>query len=75
MPWSELDDKKIGEMKVYYTVNNQYLLIYIQMSIGSQLYDSCPKELYHIHDHLDSLRFFSKPNYELIKRYLKKVLK
>uniref|UniRef100_A0A8R1YED3 Protein kinase domain-containing protein n=1 Tax=Pristionchus pacificus TaxID=54126 RepID=A0A8R1YED3_PRIPA len=57
LPWSELDDKKIGEMK---------------MSIGSQLYDSCPKELYHIHDHLDSLRFFSKPNYELIKRYLKK---
>lgn len=57
LPWSDLEDKKIGEMK---------------MSIGSKLYDTCPKELYHIHDHIDSLAYYSKPNYELIKRYIKK---
>ncbi|GMT19232.1 hypothetical protein PFISCL1PPCAC_10529, partial [Pristionchus fissidentatus] len=57
LPWSDLDDNKIGDMK---------------MTIGSQLYDKCPQELYHVHDHLESLRFWSKPNYDLMKKWIDK---
>ncbi|GMT31355.1 hypothetical protein PFISCL1PPCAC_22652, partial [Pristionchus fissidentatus] len=57
LPWNDLSDKKMADMK---------------MEIGSKLYDKCPQEFYHIHDHLDSLRYWSKPNYDLIKRWIDK---